>query len=139
MIPDEMILGGTIRLTDMSLYEKLFATLTLRIENIASAYGCTAEVIDRNGEEGTNSRGEKFNIYAFPPRINDDSMVDLGISTLTKMYGSNTVQFVPPSTGCEDFSFISDVVPAVSFNVGTKNPKDKKGEKTGVQVCFFIH
>ena len=137
VIPDEMILGGTIRLTDTSLYEKLFATLTLRIKSIATAYGCTAEVIDRDGEEGTNSRGEKFNIRAFPPRINDDTMVDLGISTLTKMYGSDTVQFAPPSTGCEDFAFLSDVVPAVSFNVGTKNPKDKKGEKTGVQVCLL--
>ena len=134
VIPDEMVLGGTIRLFDTSLYENLFATLTLRIKDIAIAYGCTADVIDRNGESSLNSRGEKFTIRAFPPQVNHDSIVDLGISTATKLYGEGTTMFGEPTTGCEDFAFLAETVPASAFMIGTKHPDHAKGEKTGVQV-----
>ena len=134
VIPDEVVIGGTIRLFDTSLYEELFATLTLRVKVIASAYGCTAEVIDRNGESSFNSRGEKFTIRAFPPQVQDDSMVDLGISVATKLFGEDPIVGGAPTTACEDFAFVSQVLPASSFNLGTKNPEHAVGEKTGVQV-----
>ena len=134
VIPDEVTLGGTIRLTDMALFDSVWQTLTLRIAGIAEAYGCSAEVINRNGEKGLNSRGEEFTIYAFPPLVNADSMVDLGVETVTNMYGAGaTIMQTTASSGCEDFSFLSERVPGVSFNIGTKHPDHAKGEKTGVQ------
>ena len=139
VIPEEMVLGGTIRLLDTSLFDKLFATLTLRVKDIASAYGCSAEVINRDGESSLNSRGEKFTIRAFPPMVTDGSIVDLGISTANKLFGDETggETFAPPTTGCEDFAFLTEIVPGTSFSIGTKNPDHAKGEATGVQVCSY--
>ena len=135
------MLGGTIRLLDTSLYEKLFATLALRVKGIASAYGCSAEVIDRDGESSLNSRGEKYTIRAFPPMVSDGVMVDLGISTANKLFGNDTAKeyFGPAHTGCEDFAFIADAVPGTEFGIGTKHPGDAIGEGTGVQVRLFEH
>lgn len=129
-----MTFGGTIRLTDTSLYNKLFSTLTLRVQDIASAYGCSATVIDRNGETRKNSRGEDFTIRAFPPNVNDDAIVDLGISLASKMYGEETTTvYNRKRTGCEDFAFVSELVPAAQFRIGTKLPEHQAGEKTGTQ------
>ena len=168
---DEVSLGGTIRLTDTSLYEKLFSTLTLRVKEIAIAYGCTAEVIDRNGEKGYNSRGEEFKIFAFPPNVNSDEILDLGIATANKMYGESSTQIYTGKrtgnmslkrskiflienfqqelisvsimsllinynhllTGCEDFAFLSQLVPSCQFRIGTKSLNDKIGSGTGTQ------
>ena len=133
------MLGGTIRLHDTSLFDKLWATLTLRVKDIASAYGCSAEVINRDGESSLNSRGEKFTIRAFPPRVADGSMVDLGISTADKLFGDEAGEesFAPPTTGCEDFAFLTEVMPGAHFSIGTKNPDHAIGEATGVQVCSY--
>ena len=109
VIPDEVTLGGTIRLTDMALFDSVWQTLTLRIAGIAEAYGCSAEVINRNGEKGLNSRGEEFTIYAFPPLVNADSMVDLGVETVTNMYGAGaTIMQTTASSGCEGMSCTHD-------------------------------
>ena len=134
VIPDEVTLGGTIRLLDVSLFDSVWQTLTLRIQGIAEAYGCSAEVINRNGEKGLNSRGEEFTIYAFPPLVNADSMVDLGLKTAEALYGEDiTTLGTKAGSGCEDFAFLSERVPGVAFNIGTKHPDHAKGEKTGVQ------
>merc|ERR1712176_1009692 len=52
VIPDEVTLGGTIRLTDMTLFDTVFETLRLRVQGIASAYGCSALLINGDGEKG---------------------------------------------------------------------------------------
>ena len=63
VIPDEVTLGGTIRLTDPDTqFAPLFETISSRVKDIASGYGCSAEVIDRNGEASLNSRGEEFKV-----------------------------------------------------------------------------
>ena len=58
VIPDVMELGGTIRLL-ADTFDTFFATLTTRIQGIAKAYGCSAEVINRDGDTMLNSRGEE--------------------------------------------------------------------------------
>jgi len=132
VIPDTVELGGTIRLTDpKSQFEPLFETITLRVKDIASAFGCSADVIDRNGEAALNSRGKEFKIFAFPPRYNDDFMLDLGLETAKELFGGDTTSLSRPSTGCEDFAFISEAIPSAAFNIGTKHPDDAKGEGTG--------
>ena len=135
VIPDHVSLGGTIRLTDTSLFDLLFSTLTLRVKEIALAYGCEAEVINRSGEKGLNSRGEEFTIFAFPPNVNSDAILDLGIDSATKMYGDDaTAVLTGKRTGCEDFAFVSEIVPAAQFRIGTKHPDDEIGSGTGTQV-----
>lgn len=132
VIPDEVTLGGTIRLTDMALFDTVFETLRRRVEGIASGYGCTAELINGDGEKGVNSRGEEFTKRAFPVNINDDDMVELGIRTATKLFGEDAARtYTTQSMGCEDFSFVSQEVPAVQFRIGTKTPEHAIGEKTG--------
>lgn len=135
VIPDSVTLDGTIRLHDMSLYEDLFATLTKRVEEIASAYGCTAKVIDRDGEVNTNSRGEKFTLRAFPVNVNNDMILNFGITTASKLFGKDMSEIkTKPSTACEDFAFISEQIPSSSFSLGTKSPNHQKGEHTGTAV-----
>ena len=132
VIPDEVTLGGTIRLTDMALFDTVFDTLRLRVEGIARAYGCSAVLINGDGEKGVNSRGVEYTKRGFPVNINDDAMVDLGIKTATKLFGEENAQFYSTqSMGCEDFSFISQKVPAVQFRIGTKHPDHAIGERTG--------
>ena len=59
VIPDEVSFGGTIRLLDQAKFDDFFATLTTRIQGIAEAYGCTAEVLNRDGLKQLNARGEE--------------------------------------------------------------------------------
>ena len=106
VIPDEVTLGGTIRLTDMALFDSLWKTLKLRIEGIAEGYGCSAQVVNRDGEKRLNSRGEEFTIHAFPPLVNDDFMVDLGLATASSLFGEDTATLrkTKASSGCEGAS-----------------------------------
>ena len=138
VIPEEVVLGGTIRLFDKSIFETLWATLTLRVKDIASAYGCSAEVINRDGESSLNSRGEKFTIRPFPPMIGDGPLVDLGIATADKLFGEDTgkEQLGPPLTGSEDFAFLAEIIPGAAFFIGTKHPDHALEEGTGVQVSL---
>ena len=57
VIPETMELGGTIRLLSKAKFEEFFATLTTRVQGIAEAYGCTAEVRNRDGLKQLNARG----------------------------------------------------------------------------------
>ena len=106
VIPDEVTLGGTIRLTDMALFDSLWKTLKLRIEGIAEGYGCSSQVVNRDGEKRLNSRGEEFTIHAFPPLVNDDFMVDLGLATASSLFGEDTATLrkTKASSGCEGAS-----------------------------------
>lgn len=134
VIPDEVSLGGTIRLFDTSLFDELFSTLTLRVKDIATAYGCTADVINRDGETRLNSRGEEFTIRAFPPNVNDDSIVELGIDIASRMFGSTDAMVnTETSMGCEDFAFLAQRFPSSFFSLGTKHPDHNVGEMTGTQ------
>ena len=134
VIPDEVTMGGTIRLTDVTLWDSFWDTIVTRITNIAEGYGCTAEVYNRDGDKGVNSRGEEFTIHAFPPNVNDDEMLDMGINLASRMYGAeNTDILTARRTGCEDFAFLSQEVPGVQFRIGTKHPDHAPGEKTGTQ------
>ena len=135
VIPDEVSFGGTIRLLDMSKFDEFFATLTTRIQGIAEAYGCTAEVINRDGESRLNSKGEEFTIRAFPPLVNDADVVAMGLDTASKLFGEQASEERDGfGMGCEDFAFLANTVPSASFSIGTKHPDHKVGEKTGVQA-----
>ena len=135
VIPDEVSFGGTIRLLDMAKFDAFFATLTERIRGIAEAYGCTAEVINRDGETRVNSKGAEYTLHAFPPLVNDADVVALGLDTAARLFGEDAAEEREGfGMGCEDFAFLAQTVPSASFSIGTKHPDHAVGEKTGVHA-----
>ena len=116
VIPETMELGGTIRLLSKAKFEEFFATLTTRVQGIAEAYGCTAEVINRDGETRVNSKGAEYTLHAFPPLVNDADVVALGLDTAARLFGEDAAEEREGfAMGCEDFAFLAQTVPSASF------------------------
>ena len=142
VIPDTMELGGTIRLLCSDCFESFFSVLTSRIQGIAKAYGCTAEVRNRDGETMQNSRGEDFTIRAFPVMKNNEDLAATGAAMANSMFGSGSCAVSDQVTmACEDFSFVAKELAAdgaasggTSFTIGTRHPSDPTGSGTGTAV-----
>lgn len=106
VIAPTAVLEGTVRYYKPE-YKQVIADAIERIaKSTAEAYRATAEV------EFTEGVG---------PTINDDNCAALARETAASLVGKENVITVPPSTGGEDFSFFSNIVPGVMVKLGTGN------------------
>ena len=110
IIPDQVEILGTVRSLTPAVREQLKARL-------AQVTQGTARSFDLNYE---------FNFeYGYPPLVNDPEMSHLVASACAKGIGKETVEFIRPSMGGEDFAYYLQKVPGSFFRLGCRN--EKKG------------
>jgi amidohydrolase len=110
IIPEEAVLGGTIRTLDKSTRDDVWARIKRTAENIAAASGATTEV-SFNAKTGIT--------------FNDPELTKKMLPSLVKASGNKT-KLIDAKTGAEDFSFFAEKVPSLYFFVGGTNEKDLK-------------
>ncbi|OBP16199.1 N-acyl-L-amino acid amidohydrolase [Rheinheimera sp. SA_1] len=103
IIPDEVVLGGTVRTFDPQMREQLLAKMKHTAEHIAAASGATAE----------------FHQHSFAAVTwNDVKLTEWAMPSLTWAAGKAGVSSIKPITASEDFSFYQQQVPGVFFFLG---------------------
>lgn len=103
IIPDEVVLGGTVRTFDPQMREQLLTKMKHTAEHIAAASGATAE----------------FHQHGFAAVTwNDVKLTEWAMPSLTWAAGKAGVSSIKPITASEDFSFYQQQVPGVFFFLG---------------------
>jgi amidohydrolase len=103
IIPDSVVLVGTVRTLDMGMQERIGERIRRTAEGIAQSAGATVAV--------SLSRG-------LPVTYNDPELTRRMARTLVRVTGSDRVAEVPPSTASEDFSYYQQEVPGLFFFLG---------------------
>ena len=113
IIPDEVIIEGTIRTYDPKMRDTIIKEMTTLAESTARMNGGSAEVIIPNGNN-------------YPVTINDEALTARVIPVLEKVVASKEYLVrTDRSTGAEDFSYYAQQVPGFFFFLGvTEQGKD---------------
>lgn len=114
VIPEELIMTGTIRSLDVKVQEMLHARLKKVVTSIAESAGATAEV---------NITNQTLITY------NDPTLTEKMIPTLEATAGKENVSITPAVTGAEDFSYYQEKIPGLYFFLGGA-PKGKPISET---------
>ncbi len=114
VIPEELIMTGTIRSLDVKVQEMLHARLKKVVTSIAESAGATAEV---------NITNQTLITY------NDPTLTEKMIPTLEVTAGKENVSITPAVTGAEDFSYYQEKIPGLYFFLGGA-PKGKPISET---------
>lgn len=109
IIPDSVVMLGTIRTLDPAMREDIHARVRNTAEHIAAASGATAEV--------TISRG-------YPVTVNDPDLTAWAVPTLETVAGAARTSLEPPNLAAEDFSYFAQRVPGLIFSLGV-TPEDR--------------
>jgi len=109
IIPDSVMMEGTIRTYDMAQRASIFERVTRTAQQIAAASGATAEVWIDSG---------------YPVTRNDPALTEQMLPTLRRAVGSNAISVGPLITGAEDFSYFQQRVPGVFVMLGV-TPRDQ--------------
>ncbi|MFD6448279.1 M20 family metallopeptidase [Promicromonospora sp. NPDC060204] len=125
VIPDTAELNASVRtLSDASLAQ-LTAELPRLVQGIASAHGCTADVVLEP---------------EYPVTVNDAGMWDHARAVLTGLYGPDRVVERPePIMGAEDFSYVLQRVPGCFVQLGARPddvPADAAPSNHSARVRF---
>ena len=113
IIPDEVVMEGTVRTYDPKMRDKIISEMTVLAESIAMMNGASAEVIIPNGNN-------------YPVTINDPDLTERVLPVLKKVIDSDEFLVrTDLSTGAEDFSYYAQQVPSFFFFLGvTARGKD---------------
>lgn len=103
IIPEELIMEGTIRTLDSKMQEQVHERMKLTATKIAEASGATAEV----------SIDTKTKVT-----YNDPALVKQMAPSIEAAIGAENVKETEWTTGAEDFSFYGDKAPAFFFFLG---------------------
>lgn len=120
VIPEQVVLDGTVRTLDRGVREKTIAhirTLTAGIEQV------TGTKVDVCFERGT------------PSVYNDEELTQLVAEVATDLLGADHVAFLPrPSMGSEDFAVYLEQAPGAMFRLGAAG---NDGTWTGLHTPTF--
>jgi amidohydrolase len=108
VIPDEVVLLGTIRTFDAALRGSMPERVTRIASGIAEALGCRAEVEVRPGN---------------PPVVNDAGVADLARRAAARVVGEENVVEPEPTMGGEDMAVYFERAPGCFVFVGSANPE----------------
>jgi len=103
IIPDSVVLVGTVRTLDPDMQVDVEARIRRIAEGIASSAGARVEV--------DLSRG-------LPVTYNDPDLTRRMVPTLERVVGREWLREVPPATAAEDFSFFQQEIPGLYFFLG---------------------
>jgi len=109
IIPDSVVLSGTIRTFDPAQREFILASVKRIATDIASSAGATAEV----------SLGAGYGVTA-----NDEALTKRMAPSIERAVGADRVGVAPLVTGSEDFSVFQAKVPGVFLFLGI-TPRDQ--------------
>jgi len=123
IIPDEVVLQGTIRTFGPEMQKKVHEKIKLTATKIAEASGATAEVT--------------INIM-FPATINDVKLTEKMIPSLVKAAGKENVNVISAVTMAEDFSFYQQKVPGFFFFLGAYPAEMKLDKKPAHHTADFM-
>ena len=112
IIPEAVELGGTIRTFDDAVLDTIEARMRDVFAGIAQAAHATYELsFDRT----------------HPLTTNDRELTARLVPTLERLVGKDMIREVPPTTGAEDFSYFSNLVPGFYFWIGVVPPGKASG------------
>ena len=103
IIPESVMLEGTIRTFDDGMQKKVHEKIKLTAEKIAESAGGKAEVDIQ---------------IMYPATINDAALTEKMVSSLVRAAGKENVVVTQPVTMAEDFSFYQRKVPGFFFFLG---------------------
>ncbi|QEK13092.1 amidohydrolase [Crassaminicella thermophila] len=106
VIPDEVVLEGTVRNLNQTVREKLPKRMEMLINGVVSGMGGTYEF--------------KY-VFGYPPLINNKVLSIKVEESVKKIIGGlNFVSISKPSLGGEDFAFFAQKVPSVFMWLGCR-------------------
>ncbi|MDZ7632447.1 MAG: amidohydrolase [Gemmatimonadaceae bacterium] len=109
IIPDSVMMIGTIRTFDPTQRSEIFARMKRTAEQIALSSGATAAFVVDSG---------------YPVTVNDTALTTQMLPTLRWAAGEAGMGLRPLVTGAEDFSYFQEKVPGLFVMLGV-TPKDK--------------
>jgi amidohydrolase len=107
VIPDEVVLTGTIRTFDDALRRSMPERITRLARGIAEGLQCSAAVEVRAGN---------------PPVVNDAAAAEIARRAAARVVGEAHVVLPEPTMGGEDMAVYFDRVPGCFVFVGSANP-----------------
>lgn len=103
IIPESVELGGTIRTFDDAVLDTIEARMRDIFDGVTRAAHASFELsFDRT----------------HPMTVNNPELTARLVPTLERLVGPGNIREVPPTTGAEDFSYFSNVVPGFYFQIG---------------------
>jgi amidohydrolase len=108
IIPDTVVMTGTLRCFDAELRQKLLASLTRTAEGIAASLRCTARVTTE---------------FLTPAVLNDPTMTGLARDVAGQIVGLDHVIQPEPLTGSDDVAYFWQKVPGCYAFVGSARPE----------------
>jgi amidohydrolase len=112
IIPEAVELGGTIRTFDDAVLDTIEARMRDIFGGVTQAAHATYELSFHR---------------THPLTSNDVGLTARLVPTLERVAGKDSVREVPPTTGAEDFSYFSNLVPGFYFWVGVVPPGKTSG------------
>jgi amidohydrolase len=107
VIPDEVVLTGTIRTFDAALRRSMPERIERVASGVASALQCRAEVEVKTGN---------------PPVVNDAAVAEIARRAAARVVGEDKVVRPEPTMGGEDMAIYFEQVPGCFVFVGSANP-----------------
>jgi amidohydrolase len=107
IIPQEVVLGGTIRTLDPDMRSEILDRVRRTAESIARGAGAEAVVSISSG---------------LPPLVNDPSLTRQMIPVLERTIGKDKVVETTPLTVSEDFAYFAEKVPGLYLGLGINAP-----------------
>ena len=107
VIPSEVKLKGTMRTFDEDKRKALKDNILKVSKEIASEYGCEAEIFIEQG---------------YPSLQNDVQLTEKCAAFAKEILGENSVKNLPQLMTAEDFAWYSQQIPACFYRLGTSNP-----------------
>lgn len=101
---------GTVRTLSPEVRSKMPLFIEQVVQGVTQSFGAKYEF---SYEEG------------YPVVQNHAGMVDFVVETSNQVYEKNIWKYLSPSTGAEDFSFYSEVIPGVFFRLGTSDGEER--------------
>ncbi len=127
IIPDQVLLEGTIRSFDAGMRQQAFDALQRIAEHVAAAQGASVETVI--------PMPEAVNLVT----RNDPALTRRMRASLERAVGADNVLNIPPSMVAEDFSAFAAEVPGMYFFVGSVPPaKDLKDAEPNHSPRFFL-
>ncbi len=112
IIPESVELGGTIRTFDDAVLDTIESRMRDIFEGVSKAAHANFELsFDRT----------------HPLTSNNLELTAQFVPTLERVVGKDKVRQVPPTTGAEDFSYFSNIVPGFYFWIGVVPPGQASG------------
>ena len=120
VIPSEVNLKGTMRVFDEEKRKLLKDSILNVSKDIASEYGCEADVFIEQG---------------YPSLKNDVKLTEKCAAFAKEILGEDKVKDLPQLMTAEDFAWYSQKIPACFYRLGTSNPE--KGIKAKQHTSNF--